>query len=280
MAARRGGGRVGRDEGDGPVSDGGAGTGRAVAPDGPRLAPGNEPWRGAAVECALTAAMMFVVVTAVRWLLDPGSPLFIADPRLALGVVGALVAVLLAGLILSPAGRRSGAHLNPAVSLTLWLMRVFPGRAVFPYAVGQLAGGLAGTALARLVWGPVLQSAALSDGLARPGPGRSSLAVFVLEAASFAAVALLIGFFVAHPGLARPMPYAVGLVVGLIIALLGPVSGGAANPARQLGPAAVSGTTTALWAYLTAPLLGAALGALVHRGYVVARPKPGAYGRG
>ncbi|MFK8909451.1 MIP/aquaporin family protein, partial [Streptomyces sp. YS-3] len=258
-----------------------AGEAPAVVAGGPpRYEPGSEPWRGAAVECALTAVMMFVVVTTVRWLLDPGSPVFIADLRLALGVVGALVAVLLVGLIMSPPGRRSGAHLNPAVSVTLWLMRAFPARAVFPYTVGQLAGGLAGTALARLVWGPVLQSAALSDGLARPAPGRSSLAVFVLEAASFTAVALLIGFFVAHPGLARPMPYAVGLVVGLIIALLGPVSGGSANPARQLGPAAVSGTTTALWAYLTAPLLGAALGALAHRGYVLARAKPATYGPG
>lgn len=262
------------------MSDGGAGAGRAVAAGESRSGPGSEPWRGAAVECALTAVMMFAVVTMVRWLLDPGSPVFVADLRLALTAVGGLVAVLLVGLLLSPAGRRSGAHLNPAVSVTLWLMRVFPGRAVLPYAVGQLAGGLAGTALARLVWGPVLQSAALSDGLARPAPGRSSLAVFVLEAASFAALALLIGFFVAHPGFAGAMPYAVGSAVGLVIALLGPVSGGAANPARQLGPAAVSGTTTALWAYLTAPLLGAALGALVHRGYLVTRAKAGAYGRG
>ncbi|MFD9560708.1 MIP/aquaporin family protein [Streptomyces sp. NPDC059994] len=274
-------GVVGRCEG-GSVSDGGVGAGEApaVSVAGPGLVPGSAPWRGAAVECALTAVMMFLVVTMVRWLLDPASPVFIADLQLALGVVGALVAVLLVGLILSPPGRGSGAHLNPAVSVALWLMRAFPGRAVVPYAIGQLLGGLAGTALARLVWGPVLQSAALSDGLARPAPGRSSVAVFALEAASFAAVALLIGFFVAHPGLARPMPYAVGLVVGLIIALLGPVSGGAANPARQLGPAALSGTTTALWAYLTAPLLGAALGAVVHYWFVSKRAKSGAYRHG
>lgn len=269
------------------MSDGGVGAGEAPAgsegaavagPPGP--VPGSAPWRGAMVECALTAVMMFFVVTMVRWLLDPASPVFIADLHLALGAVGALVAVLLVGLILSPPGRGSGAHLNPAVSVTLWLMRVFPGRAVVPYAVGQLLGGLAGTALARLVWGPVLQSEALSDGLARPAPGRSSLAVFALETASFAAVALLIGFFVAHPGLARPMPYAVGLVVGLIIALLGPVSGGAANPARQLGPAAVSGTTTALWAYLTAPLLGAVLGAVAHHWLMSMRAKSAAYSGG
>ncbi|GAA0596048.1 MIP/aquaporin family protein [Streptomyces crystallinus] len=260
------------------MADGGVGTGRAPAVSAavggpPRPEPGSAPWRGAAVECALTAVMMFLVVTMVRWLLDPASPVFVAELRPALGAVGALVAVMLVGLILSPAGRRSGAHLNPAVSVTLWLMRAFPGRAVLPYTVGQLLGGLAGTALGRLVWGPVVRSAAVSYGLARPEPGRSALSVFVLEAASFAALALLIGFFVAHPALTRPMPYAVGLAVGLIIALLGPVSGGAANPARQLGPALLSGNTTALWAYLTAPLLGAALGVVVFHVWMRGRTK-------
>ncbi|MFD9792940.1 MIP/aquaporin family protein [Streptomyces sp. NPDC059070] len=233
-------------------------------------APGHEPWRHAAVEFLLMVVQMFVVVSAVRWLLDPESPLFIADLHLALAAVGALVAVLLAALILSPPGRRSGAHLNPAVTLVLWLLRVFPGRSVLPYVLAQLAGTVAGTALARLVWGPVLGTRALSDGLAQPSPGRAVAAVFVLEAAAFAAVTLLIGLYLVRPDLARSLPYAIGVAVGLIIALLGPVSGGAANPARQLGPALVSGNTVALWAYLTGPLAGGLVGALALR-YALAR---------
>ncbi|GAA1193242.1 glycerol uptake facilitator protein/aquaporin Z [Kitasatospora gansuensis] len=225
------------------------------------------------VEFALTAVLMFVVVTAVRWLLDPASPAYVADLNLALAVIGAVVAVLLLGLILSPPGRRSGAHLNPAVSVALWLMRAFPGRAVLPYAVAQLLGALAGTVLARLAWGPVLDAAALSDGLAQPSPGLAPLAVFALEAVSFAAMTLLTGFFLVHPEFVRPMPYAVAGAVGVIIALLGPVSGGAANPARQFAPALVSGNTVALWAYLTAPLLGAALGALAHH-YLIPKCAP------
>ncbi|MFI5867560.1 MIP/aquaporin family protein [Streptomyces sp. NPDC051546] len=216
---------------------------------------------------------MFVVVTAVRWLMDPGSPMFIADAHAALAVIGALVAVVLLGLILSPPGRQSGAHLNPAVSLALWLMRAFPGRTVAPYIAAQLLGALAGTALARLVWGPVLDTAVLSGGLARPAPGLPAAVVFAIEAASFSAVTLLVGFFLVHHEYVRPMPYAVALAVGLIIALLGPVSGGAANPARQLGPALVSGNTVDLWAYLTAPLLGTVLGALIHH-YLVPKCAP------
>ncbi|MER5370531.1 aquaporin [Streptomyces sp. NPDC002722] len=56
-----------------------------------------------------------------------------------------------------------------------------------------------------------------------------------------------------------------GLATALIIALLGPRSGGSANPARQLGPALMSGNTTHLWIYLLAPVIGALAGADIWR---------------
>jgi glycerol uptake facilitator protein/aquaporin Z len=61
------------------------------------------------------------------------------------------------------------------------------------------------------------------------------------------------------------LPEVIGLFVSLVIAILGPLSGGSINPARQLGPAAFSGQNTCLWIYLVAPVAGAVLGALAHR---------------
>jgi glycerol uptake facilitator-like aquaporin len=78
------------------------------------------------------------------------------------------------------------------------------------------------------------------------------------------ALILLVGLFLAHPGRARLLPYAIGLSVGLVIAFLGGRSGGSINPARQFGPAALAGQTTDLLIYLVAPILGAVLGASVH----------------
>jgi glycerol uptake facilitator protein/aquaporin Z len=83
-------------------------------------------------------------------------------------------------------------------------------------------------------------------------------------------VILIVGFLMARPGAARLVPYAIGASVGLVIAFLGPRSGGSINPARQLGPAVLSGQTTDLWIYLSAPVLGALAGAgayrlLIHR---------------
>ena len=102
-------------------------------------------------EFALTTVLLFVVVSAVRWLTSPTSPIAITDIHLALVVVGLAVGVTLLSLIRSRWGRRSGAHLNPTVSIALWLMRAFPARAVLPYAAAQLAGSFAGAALAGVV---------------------------------------------------------------------------------------------------------------------------------
>ena len=57
---------------------------------------------------------------------------------------------------------------------------------------------------------------------------------------------------------------AIALAVALIIVLLGPVTGGVVNPARQFGPAVFAGRTNDLWIYLTAPIVGAVLGAGLH----------------
>ncbi|MFE2478001.1 aquaporin [Streptomyces sp. NPDC059389] len=220
-------------------------------------------------EFALTAALMFAVVTIIRWVLDPASPLLLEGLRPALLVVGALTGALVFGLLLSPWGRCSGAHMNPAVTLALWRLGVFPGRGVAAYVVAQLCGSVAGTVLARLVWGPAV--ARVGYGAAAAAPSWNGWTVFAAEGGCLVVVTLMIGFFLTHPARGRWFPAALGLLVCAIIAVLGPLSGGAANPARQFGPALLSGATAGLWIYLAAPVLGAVLGARVHHRLLRAR---------
>jgi glycerol uptake facilitator-like aquaporin len=222
------------------------------------------PLARAADEFALTTVLLFIAVTIVRWLRDPASPLYIADLNVALAVIGVLSGAILTGLILAPAGRRSGGHMNPAVTVGLWLMDAFPGRSVPPYVLAQLAGSVAGTGLARLLWGHAALSL-VGYGAVRPATTWQPESVFVAEAGSLTLLILVVGFFLARRGHARLLPQVIGLFVGLVIAFLGPLSGGSINPARQLGPAALSGHTTCLWIYLVAPIVGAVLGASVHR---------------
>lgn len=219
----------------------------------------------AADEFALTTVLLFLAVTVVRWLRDPGSALCIADLDAALAGIGAVSGLILTALILSPPGRRSGGHTNPAVTVALWLMGAFPGRGVLPYVVAQLAGSAAGTGLARLVWGRAVSLPSVAHAAIRPAAGWQPASVFLAEAGSMTVLILVVGFFMARPGRVRRVPYVIGLFVALVIALLGPRSGGSINPARQFGPAALSGQTADLWIYLVAPVLGAALGAWGHR---------------
>jgi glycerol uptake facilitator protein/aquaporin Z len=228
-------------------------------------------WR-AADEFTLTTVLLFVAVTVIRWLRNPGSPLFIADLSTALVVIGVISGVVLTGLIVTPIGRRCGGHMNPAVTVSLWLMGSFPGRRVVPYVLAQIAGSVAGAGLAVLAWGSAATHPMVAVGAIRPAATWEPVAVFAAEFGAMAAIVVTFGFFLVRHGLARLVPYVIGLSVGLVIAVLGPLSGGSINPARQLGPALLAGQTTDLWIYLVAPVLGAVAGTLIHR-YIVRRSR-------
>ena len=213
-------------------------------------------------EFALTTALLFVVVSAVRWITGSDSPFAVADIQAALVVIALIVAAAIFVLVRSPWGRLSGAHLNPAVSVALWLMGAFPARAVAPYVAAQLGGSLAGAELARVVWGPAVS--AVGFGAVRPAENWDGAGVFTAEAGCLVAMTLLVGFFLANPSANRRLPVALAAATALIIALLGPRSGGSTNPARQFGPALLSGQWTDIADYLVAPILGAICGAGIH----------------
>ncbi len=222
------------------------------------------PLARAVDEFALTTVLLFTVVSAIRWLQDPRSPAYLTDRTIALVLVGVISGGALAALMVSPPGRRSGGHMNPAVTVALWLMDVFPGRSVAPYVLAQLAGSVAGVGLARLVWGQVLSVPPVAYAAIRPAADWHPAAVFLAEAGCLIGLCVLIGFFLAHPTFARLLPCTIGTAIAVIIIVLGPRSGGSVNPARQFGPAVISGQTLDLWIYLAAPILGAVLGASVH----------------
>jgi glycerol uptake facilitator protein/aquaporin Z len=96
--------------------------------------------------------------------------------------------------------------------------------------------------------------------------------VFPVEAASMAAIIVIVALFLGSPKLASKVPFTVGTCIGLVIFSLGPVTGGVVNPARQFGPAVISGQTQLLWVFLLAPLVGGFLAPVIHR--FLPGPKP------
>lgn len=244
---------------------------RAVAKEpAAKNAPASLPWRrtlhSALLELALTAAMLFIVATTVRWLLgtlDPADGGWWNAPEGRLIAVAPLSGYTVTAVMLSPWGRLTGGHVNPAITLAMWRYGRTPGRDVAPFIAGQLIGSLLGIAAGRLVWGPVFASPAVDFAVIRPAPGWSWAAVAAIETATMFVIVAVAGIAVSSRRLGPFTPWAVGTMIAVQIIAFGTLSGGIANPAREFGPALLSGDLSLLPAYLLAPPLGALAATIV-----------------
>jgi aquaporin Z len=170
-------------------------------------------------------------------------------------------------------GTVSGAHLNPAVSVSFALRGDFPWRRVPAYIVAQFAGAVLASLL---LWALIGRQG--SAGLTLPGSGVPAVTAMLWEAVLTAGlVSVILG---TASGAQQVGPLA-AIGVGSYIALAGlvgaPVSGASMNPARSLGPALVLGDWTAWWAYLAGPVAGGVIA--VGFAYVLRGPGGGLSGR-
>src|SRR3984957_11747965 len=163
-----------------------------------------------------------------------------------------LTAVL---IIHSPMGKRSGAHFNPAITLTyLRLGKIGLWDAVF-YVLFQFLGGVFGVAVAAAIFGNSLSKPAIEYAVTVPGR-YGTLAAFFAEL--FMAIVLMTVVLLlsnrAH--LAIYVSYSVGVLIALYTFFFAPISGFSINPARTAGSAFFANVWTAGWLYFVAPLLG------------------------
>ncbi len=194
-------------------------------------------------------------------------------PGLGIGFVGISLAFGLTVLTMAYAiGHISGCHLNPAVSIGLWVSGRFPASRLLPYILAQVAGGIAGAAILYLIAsgapGFDVAKGFASNGFAEHSPGGYSMM------ASFVCELILTMFFLmvilgatdkrAPAGFA---PIAIGLCLTLIHLISIPVTNTSVNPARSTAVAIFVGdwAVVQLWLFWLAPILGAVLGASVYR---------------
>ena len=177
-----------------------------------------------------------------------------------LGHVGVAITFGLVIMVMIYAfGHVSGAHFNPAVTFAFALTRHFPWPQACLYWAAQIAGALIAAALLRASLGDV---ASVGATLPSGSDGQTFLWEVVL---TFFLMLVIMAVATDTRAVGEAAAIAIGGTVGLDAMFGGPVSGASMNPARSLGPALVSGDTSALWVYLTAPLLGAALGAVAYQ---------------
>lgn len=187
---------------------------------------------------------------------QPFSALHAAIPsdtlrRACIGIAMGLTAV---GLIYSPWGQRSGAHMNPAVTWTYWrLGKVAKWDALF-YALAQFTGGTAGVLLVRILLHESFTNPPVHYAATRPGPWGLGLAL----AGEFLISAVLMSMVlrVSASRYARLTGLCAGALVALYITFEAPVSGMSMNPARSFASALPSGDWTAFWIYLAGPVAG------------------------
>lgn len=229
-------------------------------------------WPEYLIEGAGLGLFMLAACGFATLLEHPASPvrMALADPlvrRVPMGLAMGLTAI---ALIYSPWGRRSGAHLNPAVTLTFWQLGKIETRDAVGYAVAQATGALAGVGTAVLALRAAPAHPAVHYVATVPGPAGAAVAFAAEVAIAFGLMTVVLATS-NHPALARFTGLAAGALVAVYIVLEAPVSGMSLNPARTLGSAAYAGTWSSLWIYCIAPPLGMLLAARVYRGWAGAR---------
>lgn len=209
------------------------------------------------IEGALLGAFMVSACACTVVMFHPRSPpaIRVRRPLARRAVVGLAMAATAVLLITSPWGRRSGAHMNPAVTLAFTLLGKVDPRDAVGYIAGQFAGGVGGVLTARLLLGPSL--AEVRYAVTQPGPPPRGAPVAFAAELTIAFILFATVLVVSNlPVTMAYTPIAAAGLVFLFITFEAPLSGMSLNPARTVASAVVARTYRGIWIYLLGPPLG------------------------
>ena len=170
------------------------------------------------------------------------------------GTVGCLVTI-------SPVGKYSGAHINPAVTLAFWLRGKIGAGTMIGYIISQLIGGVLGT-IPLLLWGK--QGESVEYGITLPGAAGLKSA-FIGEVIATACLLIYLYIFIGRKNLRNYTPYGIPFLYALLVWLEAPLSGCSTNPARSFAPALIAENFTDHWLYWIAPIIGMVIVSLFFR---------------
>ena len=187
----------------------------------------------------------------------------IQNPVIRRALMGLAMGATAVCLIFSPWGQRSGAHMNPSVTLAFWSLRKIESWDAVFYIAAQFAGGILGMKVAELVISMPLHHASVNWVVTVPGPA-SWAGAFAAEFA-ISAILMTTVLTVSNSKISPWTPYFAGTLVGLFIVVEAPLSGMSMNPARTLGSAVAANYYPALWIYFVAPPLAMLTSAQLYR---------------
>jgi aquaporin Z len=222
-------------------------------------------WPEYLIEAGGLALFMMSACSFGSILEHPSSPVrkAIGDPVLRRALMGIAMGSTAMAIVYSRWGKRSGAHINPSITLTFYrLGKIEPSDAFF-YVAAQFLGGIAGVLVSGSVLGPILAHPRVHYVATVPG-ARGVLPAFAAEVVISFLLMTAILTVSNRTAIARYTGILAGTLAATYIFIEAPVSGMSMNPARTLGSAVPAGVWTAVWIYFTAPPLGMLLAAAVY----------------
>jgi aquaporin Z len=186
------------------------------------------------------------------------------DPWLRRCLIGVAMGLTAIAIIYSPLGKRSGAHLNPSVTLTFWQLGKIEGWDAVFYIAAQFIGGALGVVLVAKVAGAMLiGDAAINYAVTLPGaPGR--WVAFAAELGISFGLMLMVLTVSNRQAINRYTGLFAGMLVALYITFEAPLSGMSMNPARTVASGLSAHVWSDVWIYFLAPPLGMLLAAEVY----------------
>lgn len=195
----------------------------------------------------MISACMFGVL-----LFHPASPVIVLPATMRNILMGAAMGTTAVLIIRSPWGKRSGAHFNPAVTLTFLRLGKIRAADAFGYIIAHFIGGVSGVLLSWAVLGDLLSDSAVNFVATLPGPSGPAVAFAAELLIAFVLMSVVLA--TSNSGrLSGYTPYFAGLLVALYITFEAPLSGMSMNPARTFASAYVSGNYASIWIYFIAP---------------------------
>jgi len=214
------------------------------------------------MEAAGLGLFMISACAVVALLEHPASPVrqMLSNPFLRRILIGIAMGLTAISIVYSSWGKQSGAHLNPAFTLTFFrLGKVAPWDALW-YVIAQFVGGILGVVLAATLLRHFIADPTVNYVVTVPGRFGPGVA-FVAEAViSFVLMSVVLRVSNNHT-LNRFTGLCAGILVATYITVEAPLSGMSMNPARTFGSALSAQVWTALWIYFIAPPLGMLLAA-------------------
>jgi aquaporin Z len=232
-------------------------------------------WPEYLMEGAESALYLFSACAVATLLWHPASPIGRHLPSDAVRrmLMGLAMGATIIAIVLTPWGKQSGAHFNPAVTFTFYRLRkVAPWDALF-YCAAQFLGAVAGVTLASFVLQGAPANKAVRYAATTPGIYGDTIAFVAELAISFVLMSAIL-FASNREALAPYTHHFAAILVAVYIAFESPISGMSTNPARTFGPALYAGYWHALWVYFIGPPLGMLVAAEV---FLLARDSKAPY---